>query len=63
MTTSQIYLQPIHPALSGLPVSEGALRVASMLLVAALASGSELAALLKAPPADVYARLDELKEA
>ena len=62
MTTSPIYLQPIHPALSGLPVSEGALRVASMLLVAALASGSELAALLKAPPADVYARLDELKK-
>ena len=62
MTSSPIYQQPIHPALLGLPVSEGALRVASKLLVVALASGSDLAALLKAPPADVYGRLAELKE-
>ena len=62
MTTSPIYQQPIHPALSALPVSDGARRVASMLWAAVLASGSDLAALLEAPPPDVYARLTELKE-
>ena len=61
MTTSPLYQEPILPELSRLPVSDGALRVASRLWGLALSSASELSWLLKVDSPHVHARLAELK--
>ena len=63
MTQSLLNQEPIIPALSVLPVSDGALRIASRMWGLPLASAGNHAGLLHVPTSHVYRRLAELKDA